>query len=172
MFLIHLTLYIEPCQLIFPFACRTEFERITEGLSDALDFSHTIGVNSGRDGSSFEQGGGRGAVGEVDFYTSHEGLMLDYEQALTREFPIPGKPPRAAEAPKETAFYNTSAHFIWIGDRTRQIDGAHVEYFRGIRNPIGIKVGPSMDKDELVRLLDSKCPDLPFFDIGELIIID
>jgi 3-deoxy-7-phosphoheptulonate synthase len=139
---------------------RTEFERITEGLSDALDFSRTIGVGSGRDGSSFEQGGGRGAVGEVDFYTSHEGLMLDYEQALTREFPIPGQSPLAnVEAPKETAFYNTSAHFIWIGDRTRQIDGAHVEYFRGIRNPIGIKVGPSMDKDELVRLLDIVNPD-------------
>ena len=55
-----------------------------------------------------------------------------------------------------TAFYNTSAHFLWIGDRTRQLDGAHVEYFRGIRNPIGIKVGPSMQDDELVRLLNSK----------------
>lgn len=85
--------------------------------------------------------------------------MLDYEQALTREFPIPctanPHPLAEAQAPKKTAFYNTSAHFIWIGDRTRQIDGAHVEYFRGIRNPIGIKVGPSMEKEELVRLLDS-----------------
>lgn len=77
--------------------------------------------------------------------------MLDYEQALTREFPLP-----VSEAPNKTAFYNTSAHFLWIGDRTRQIDGAHVEYFRGIRNPIGIKVGPSMEEEELVRLLDSK----------------
>ena len=86
--------------------------------------------------------------------SSHEGLMLDYEQALTREFPIPGSTSAiSSQAPKETAYYNTSAHFIWIGDRTRQIDGAHVEYFRGIRNPIGIKVGPSMEKDELIRLL-------------------
>lgn len=77
--------------------------------------------------------------------------MLDYEQALTREFPLP-----ASGTPKKTGFYNTSAHFLWIGDRTRQIDGAHVEYFRGIRNPIGIKVGPSMDQEELVRLLDSR----------------
>lgn len=79
--------------------------------------------------------------------------MLDYEQALTRELPVPS----LANHPwNSKAFYNTSAHFLWIGDRTRQLDGAHVEYFRGIRNPIGIKVGPSMGSDELVRLLDSE----------------
>ncbi|KAJ7164347.1 DAHP synthetase [Mycena filopes] len=133
---------------------RKEFEHIVEGLSDALDFSRTIGVESGR---PFEQGGGRGTVGEVDFYTSHEGLMLEYEQALTRKFPLPvnvAAPTAEAGTSKPTAFYNTSAHFLWIGDRTRQLTGAHVEYFRGIRNPIGIKVGPSMAGDELVRLLD------------------
>ncbi|KAJ7078798.1 DAHP synthetase [Mycena epipterygia] len=136
---------------------RKEFEHIVEGLSDALDFSRTIGVESG---PSFEQGGPRGTVGEVDFYTSHEGLMLEYEQALTRAFPFPSAatapratpPPPAESRPK--AFYNTSAHFLWIGDRTRQLTGAHVEYFRGIRNPIGVKVGPSMECAELVRLLD------------------
>ncbi|KAF7975621.1 hypothetical protein HWV62_9213 [Athelia sp. TMB] len=127
---------------------RAEFERITEGLSDALDFSRTIGVETGRDSLSFEPL-------LMVWISSHEGLMLDYEQALTREFPIPGNTSALnSQAPKETAHYNTSAHFIWIGDRTRQIDGAHVEYFRGIRNPIGIKVGPSMEKDELIRLLD------------------
>ncbi|KAJ7762128.1 DAHP synthetase [Mycena metata] len=134
---------------------RKEFEHIVEGLSDALDFSRTIGVESG---PSFEQGGDRGTVGEVDFYTSHEGLMLEYEQALTRAFPLPSAAQTkatAAPAPhKPKAFYNTSAHFLWIGDRTRQLTGAHVEYFRGIRNPIGVKVGPSMATDELVRLLD------------------
>ena len=57
---------------------------------------------------------------------------------------------------KRKAFYNTGAHFLWIGDRTRQLTGAHVEYFRGIRNPIGVKVGPSMKEEELVRLLDSE----------------
>jgi len=139
-----------------------EFEHIVEGLSDALDFSRTIGVESGQ--ASFEQGGARGTVGEVDFYTSHEGLMLEYEQALTRAFPLPLPAAVAAHAhttasasvpnATEKAFYNTSAHFLWIGDRTRQLTGAHVEYFRGIRNPIGIKVGPSMGGDELVRLLD------------------
>ncbi|KAJ3711854.1 DAHP synthetase, partial [Lentinula guzmanii] len=59
----------------------------------------------------------------------------------------------------EKAYYNTSAHFLWIGDRTRQLDGGHVEYFRGIKNPIGIKVGPSMKDDELVRFLDTVNPD-------------
>lgn len=82
--------------------------------------------------------------------------MLDYEQALTREFSLPGVATHNGPKKNTTAHYNTSAHFLWIGDRTRQLDGAHVEYFRGIRNPIGIKVGPSMEKDELVRLLDSK----------------
>jgi len=91
---------------------------------------------------------------------SHEGLMLDYEEALTREFllssPAPPSEPITPQKPKAKAFYNTAAHFLWIGDRTRQLTGAHVEYFRGIRNPIGVKVGPSMTQDELVRLLDSE----------------
>ena len=77
--------------------------------------------------------------------------MLPYEEALTRQLPLPSSL-RSTNEPREV-FYNTSAHFIWIGDRTRQIDGAHVEYFRGIRNPIGIKVGPSMEAGELVKLL-------------------
>ena len=100
---------------------------------------------------------------------SHEGLMLAYEQALTRELPIPRSSTNinttaetinksgTARRTEKNAFYNTGAHFLWIGDRTRQVTGAHVEYFRGIRNPIGIKVGPSMNDEELVRLLDSKC---------------
>lgn len=96
--------------------------------------------------------------------------MLEYEEALTRKFPIPASvaaslkssssiPSGEASFPtaaKPSAHYNTSAHFLWIGDRTRQLDGAHVEYFRGIRNPIGVKVGPSMQPEELVRLLDSE----------------
>lgn len=83
--------------------------------------------------------------------------MLDYEEAFTREFPVPVAASGGQNNGSQTkAFYNTSAHFLWIGDRTRQLDNAHVEYFRGIRNPIGIKVGPSMGSDELVKLLDSK----------------
>jgi 3-deoxy-7-phosphoheptulonate synthase len=91
--------------------------------------------------------------------------MLAYEQALTRDLPIPRSSSTTdgtvnksgtAQRIEKNAFYNTGAHFLWIGDRTRQLTGAHVEYFRGIRNPIGIKVGPSMNDEELVRLLDSK----------------
>lgn len=87
--------------------------------------------------------------------------MLGYEEALTREFSIPSSTSTQSKADgegteKQKVYYNTGAHFLWIGDRTRQLTGAHVEYFRGIRNPIGIKVGPSMQADELVRLLESK----------------
>ncbi|KAH8832749.1 DAHP synthetase [Flagelloscypha sp. PMI_526] len=128
---------------------RSEFKTIVDGLSDALDFSSTIGAAST---VAYENGGGLSTLSEVDFYTSHEGLMLNYEESLTRKFPIPGNT-------KQSGFYNTSAHFLWIGDRTRQLTGAHVEYFRGIRNPIGIKVGPSMQAEELVRLLDIVNPD-------------
>ncbi|KAG1858718.1 DAHP synthetase [Suillus tomentosus] len=136
-------------------ALRSEFEKITRGLSDALDFSHTIGADSGRESAPFDRGGGRGVLGEIDFYTSHEGLMLDWEQAMTREVNIAGSGP----SPQEKGFYNTSAHFIWVGDRTRQLDGAHIEYFRGIRNPIGIKVGPSLENAELIRLLQIVNPN-------------
>ncbi|KAJ7065677.1 DAHP synthetase [Mycena amicta] len=140
---------------------RKEFEQIVDSLSDALDFSRTIGVESG---PTFEHGGARGTVGEVDFYTSHEGLMLEYEQALTRLLPVPtgvtvSHSPATKDNDNDKAHYNTSAHFLWIGDRTRQLTGAHVEYFRGIRNPIGIKVGPSMQGEELVRLLDVVNPN-------------
>ena len=90
---------------------------------------------------------------------SHEGLLLPYEEAMTRRYPIPDSTvSRELRTPTQAPnkYYNTSAHFLWVGDRTRQLDGAHVEYFRGIRNPIGIKVGPSMVDDELVALLDSQ----------------
>jgi 3-deoxy-D-arabino-heptulosonate 7-phosphate (DAHP) synthase class II len=80
--------------------------------------------------------------------------MLGYEESLTRKLrnPLP-------KVREPQSYYNTSAHFLWIGDRTRQITGAHIEYFRGIRNPIGMKVGPSMETEELVRVLDVLNPD-------------
>ena len=81
-------------------------------------------------------------IRETEFYTSHESLLLPYEQALTRTDSLTGDS------------YACSAHFLWIGDRTRQPDGAHVEFLRGVRNPIGMKVGPSMEADELVRLTE------------------
>ncbi len=85
-------------------------------------------------------------IRETDFYTSHESLLLPYEQALTRVDSTTGD------------HYACSAHFLWIGDRTRQLDGAHVEFMRGIKNPIGMKVGPSMEADDLLRLMDRLDP--------------
>ena len=82
--------------------------------------------------------------------------MLAYGDALTRELSVPGSIaiPSSSSSRQRTAYYNTGAHFLWIGDRTRQLTGAHVEYFRGIRNPIGIKVGSSMGVEELVGVLN------------------
>jgi len=77
---------------------------------------------------------------ETDFYTSHEALLLPYEEAFTREDSIT----------KE--WYNVAAHMVWVGDRTRQLDGAHIEYLRGIKNPVGVKAGPSMDPEDLIKL--------------------
>ncbi len=79
-------------------------------------------------------------IHETDFFTSHEALLLPYEEALTRLDSTSGD------------WYCCSAHMLWIGDRTRQVDGAHVAFLRGVRNPIGVKVGPSLTKDELLRL--------------------
>ena len=85
-------------------------------------------------------------IRETDFYTSHEALLLPYEQALTRIDSTSGD------------HYACSAHFLWIGDRTRQLDGAHVAFLRGVRNPIGLKVGPTMAPDDLLRLIDRLNP--------------
>jgi 3-deoxy-7-phosphoheptulonate synthase len=84
---------------------------------------------------------------ETDFFTSHEALLLNYEQALTRVDSLTGKP------------YDCSAHMLWIGDRTRQLDSAHVEFLRGVENPIGLKCGPSSDPDELCRLIEVLNPE-------------
>merc|ERR1719316_1192008 len=81
----------------------------------------------------------------TEFFTSHEAMQLDLEEALTRKV--------------GDKYYNLSAHLVCIGDRTRQLDGAHVEYFRGISNPIGVKIGPSMKNDELQNMLKILNPD-------------
>jgi 3-deoxy-7-phosphoheptulonate synthase len=100
----------------------------------------------------------------VDLFTSHEGLLLEYEESLTRlmEDPEQQSSPQldSAEEAREVKkeYYNTSAHFLWIGDRTRQIDHAHVEFFRGIANPIGIKVGPTTPTSDLLELLRTLNP--------------
>jgi 3-deoxy-7-phosphoheptulonate synthase len=83
----------------------------------------------------------------TDFFTSHEALLLGYEQALTRVDSTSGD------------WYATSGHMLWIGDRTRQLDHAHVEFCRGIKNPIGLKCGPTLKPDELIKLIDILNPD-------------
>ena len=103
-------------------------QRITE----ALAFMRACGVTP--DAAPSLEG--------VDFFTSHEGLHLPFEEALTRMEHTTGR------------WYGTSAHLMWIGDRTRQPDGAHVEYMRGLENPVGLKCGPTLDPDELIRLID------------------
>ncbi|KAF2840469.1 phospho-2-dehydro-3-deoxyheptonate aldolase [Patellaria atrata CBS 101060] len=138
-------------------AIKEKYSRIVNSIRDSLRFMHTIGADTA------------GALHTVDLFTSHEGLVLDYEQNLTRHMKHPST---YTASPRSTSdgkgWYNTSAHFLWIGDRTRDLDGAHVEYFRGIENPIGIKVGPSMQNDELVRLLDIVNPDK---EIGKVTLI-
>lgn len=121
---------------------QAKYQKIVYSISDSLRFMRTVGADTA------------GQLQTVDLYTSHEGLVLEYEQSLTRRLKHPGGYLPTHGSPDNKGWYNTSAHFLWIGDRTRQLDGAHVEYFRGIENPIGIKVGPSMKSDELVKLLD------------------
>ncbi|HRA75387.1 MAG TPA: 3-deoxy-7-phosphoheptulonate synthase class II [Propionicimonas sp.] len=111
------------------------YEALAEEISRALAFMVACGV----DNDSFRT---------VDFYSSHEALLLGYEHALTRIDSRTGTP------------YDTSAHMIWIGERTRQLDGAHVELLRHIRNPIGIKVGPAASPEEVVALCERLDPDL------------
>ena len=112
----------------------TEFHKLTESLGQSLRFMETI---TGRD---------VGSLRRVDFFTSHEALHLHYEQAQTRQ------------VPRQWGWFNLGTHFPWIGMRTANLEGAHVEYFRGIRNPLGIKVGPGMDSDWLARLLEKLNP--------------
>ena len=114
-----------------------KYEKIAHQITEYLDFMDAVGINTEQIID----------LNTVDFYTSHEGLHLPYEEALTRVDSLSNK------------IYCTSAHFIWIGDRTRFIDSAHVEFCRGISNPIGIKCGPSLDPDELVKIIDVLNPD-------------
>lgn len=108
------------------------YQALADRIGDALDFMAACGINP----ETVPQLQG------THFYTSHEGLLLPYEQAMTRQDSLTGE------------WYDTSAHFIWIGDRTRFEGSAHVEFLRGIQNPIGIKCGPSLEPDTLLRLLD------------------
>ncbi len=108
------------------------YHELSEKISEALTFMAAIGVTPESQPD----------LHRVEFFTAHEALLLGFEEAMTRVDSTSGD------------WYDTSAHLLWIGERTRQLDGAHVEYFRGIKNPIGVKVGPTVEPDELLRLID------------------
>jgi 3-deoxy-7-phosphoheptulonate synthase len=112
-----------------------EYRQMVESIGNSLRFMETLASEP------------IGSYQRVDFYTSHEALVLHYEQALTRQ------------VPRQWGWFNMSTHFPWIGMRTAALDGAHVEYFRGIRNPIAVKIGPLVTPDQLLRLADVLDPD-------------
>lgn len=112
------------------------YARIAKQLTDTLKFMEVIGINSAN----------AAMLREVEYYTSHEALLLEYEEALTRMDSITGD------------YYDCSAHLLWIGERTRQLDGAHVEFLRGVKNPVGVKLGPKTTADDVLGLCDSLNP--------------
>jgi 3-deoxy-7-phosphoheptulonate synthase len=113
------------------------FRDIADRIAEALTFMEACGIRSDQTPQ----------ISEAELYTSHEALLLPYEQALTRVDSTSGD------------WYDCSAHMVWIGERTRQLDGAHLEFCRGIKNPIGMKVGPTVEGDELIRLVDLLNPE-------------
>ena len=114
-----------------------KYKEIEDKISDALAFMEACGINSDNNRR----------LRTVNFYTSHEALHLPFEQAMTRVDSTTGE------------YHDTSAHFVWIGDRTRQLDGAHVEFCKGIKNPIGLKCGPTLKADELIKLCNILNPE-------------
>jgi 3-deoxy-7-phosphoheptulonate synthase len=113
------------------------YEVIANEIGRALRFMQAIGIDLGDERS----------IHEVDVWTSHEALLLDYEEPLVRRDSTTGH------------WYACSAHFLWAGERTRQLDGAHVEFLTGVENPVGVKIGPTATADELVGLCETLNPD-------------
>ena len=113
------------------------YQELADRITETLSFMKAIGLDS----EAHQE------LRQTDFFTSHEALLLGYEQSLTRIDSTSGDP------------YATSGHMLWIGDRTRQLDHAHVEYCRGVKNPVGLKCGPSLKPAELLRLIDVLSPD-------------
>jgi 3-deoxy-7-phosphoheptulonate synthase len=113
------------------------YEEMAGRIEETLDFMAACGLTA----EAVPQ------IRETEFYTSHEALLLPYEAALTRQDSLTGD------------WYDCSAHLLWAGDRTRQPDGAHIEFLRGIHNPLGLKCGPSLTPDELLRLIDILSPE-------------
>jgi 3-deoxy-7-phosphoheptulonate synthase len=112
------------------------YRELTDKISESLAFMEAIGVTP----QSHPD------LSRVEFFTSHEALLLGFEEAMTRVDSTSGD------------WYDVSAHLLWIGERTRQLDGAHLEFVRGVRNPVGLKVGPTLEPDELLRLIDALNP--------------
>jgi 3-deoxy-7-phosphoheptulonate synthase len=113
------------------------YQELADRITETLSFMRAIGLDT----EAHQE------LRQTDFYTSHEALLLGFEQAMTRVDSTTGD------------YYATSGHMIWIGDRTRQWDHAHVEFCRGVKNPIGVKCGPSLKPDDLLRLIDILDPD-------------
>ncbi|MTI09259.1 class II 3-deoxy-7-phosphoheptulonate synthase [Curvivirga aplysinae] len=113
-----------------------EYEAMSARIDEALNFMKACGITS----ENVPQ------LKETNFYTSHEALLLWYEEALTRQDSLTGE------------WYDCSAHMLWIGDRTRQLDGAHIEFLSGVQNAVGMKCGPTTDPDELIRIIDRLNP--------------
>ena len=110
----------------------TQFSELAERISEALDFMEAAGVSPNNTQT----------LRKVDFYTSHEALLLGYEEALTRNDSMSGD------------WYDCSAHMLWIGERTRQLDGAHIEFLRGVENPLGCKLGPTATTEDAIKLCE------------------
>lgn len=113
------------------------YRDMSSRIQEALEFMGACGITSDT----------TKAMRETSFFTSHEALLLNYEEAMTRTDSLTGQ------------WYDTSAHLLWIGERTRQLDGAHIEFLKGVHNPVGCKIGPSIEPDELIRLIDALSPD-------------
>jgi 3-deoxy-7-phosphoheptulonate synthase len=118
-----------------PTTLKMDYSRVCKEITHSLQFLQAFGDRSNED------------LMKVTFYTSHEGLNLHYEAAQTRR------------VPRREEFYDLTTHMPWIGERTRALDGAHVEFFRGIANPVAVKVGPGADPDEIVDLCRALNPD-------------
>ena len=114
-----------------------KFDNMVNRINECIAFMEACGIND----KNVRQ------MNETDFYTSHEALLLPYEESLTRIDSTSGK------------WYDVSAHMLWVGDRTRQLDGAHIEFVKGIENPIGLKVGPTTDISELLKIIDLINPE-------------
>jgi len=118
------------------FPANRKYDELVNGIRKAINFTTAIGIDIKAP-----------QLNEITMYTSHEALLLEYEEAMTRIDTTTGD------------WYDTSAHMLWIGDRTRQLDGAHAEFLRGVCNPLGVKIGPNYDIDDIKRLIQKLNPD-------------